>query len=792
MATPQHPWKAMNRQVQQTIPGADQFQLLIDGVIDYAIYMLTPDGHISTWNSGAQRIKGYRADEVLCQHFSLFYTEEDRRAGLPEKSLARAAREGRFETEAWRVRKDGTRFWANVVVDAIKDADGRLVGYAKITRDITERRLTQEALHESEQRFQLLVQGVTDYAIYMLAPDGTVTNWNSGAERIKGYSSADIVGQHFSRFYTDEDRAAGEPQRALDMALRDGRYERTGWRVRKDGTRFMANVTIQAVRDDSGKLVGFAKITRDITEQRQAEEMLEKTRAALFQSQKLEAVGKLTGGVAHDFNNVLQIIGGNLQLLQPWLAGNEQADRHLQLALEGVERASLLSTQLLAFARQQPLRPTVINPGRLVQGMMSLLRRALGDMVSVDTMIDGQLWNTCIDPHQLENLILNLAINSRDAMNGEGTLTIESGNVILDENYVAAEPELLPGQYVLLAVTDTGCGMPPEVLERAFEPFFTTKPHGQGTGLGLSMGYGFIKQSGGHIKIYSELGHGTTVKIYLPRSLDQEVEPDAPEPMEPVRGGSETILVVEDDPKVQATVVELLSGLGYRVLRADNAHSALSIIKSGIGIDLLFTDVVMPGPLHSRELAQLAKQHLPQLAVLFTSGYTQNAIMQDGRLESGIELLSKPYRREELALKVRQLLARERATAASVPPVSVPATSSGPALYSVLVVEDNADLRSMVCQVLEALGHRPHGAASGEEASALLREGNFDVLFADVTLPGMSGIELVRRALHDMPALKVILGTGHENIAQTHSDLRAQVLKKPFSIDALRDALENA
>jgi len=295
---------------------AARYRILVEAVTDYAIYMLDPGGVVTSWNAGAQRFKGYRADEIIGRHFSEFYTEEDRLAGLPAVVLATAVREGKFEGEGWRVRKDGTRFWAHVVVDPIRNYRGELTGFAKVTRDLTERREAEEALRLSEEQFRLLVQGVTDYAIFMLSPEGIVSNWNAGAQRIKGYAPQEIIGRHFSQFYTEEDRLAGLPQRALETAIRDGRFENEGWRVRKDGTRFWSHVVIDPIRDDNGKLLGFAKITRDATERKQTQESLERAREALFQSQKMDAVGQLTGGVAHDFNNLLMAILGSLELLK--------------------------------------------------------------------------------------------------------------------------------------------------------------------------------------------------------------------------------------------------------------------------------------------------------------------------------------------------------------------------------------------------------------------------------------------------------------------------------------------
>ncbi|MDF2493724.1 MAG: histidine kinase [Sphingomonas sp.] len=376
---------------------------------------------------------------------------------------------------------------------------------------------------------------------------------------------------------------------------------------------------------------------------------------ALQQAQKLEALGKLTGGVAHDFNNLLQVISGNLQLLTRDVVGNPRAEKRVENAMAGVTRGAKLASQLLAFGRRQPLEPKVINLGRLVRSMDDLLRRSIGEDVEIETMVSGGLWNTLIDPSQIENAILNLAINARDAMVDGGRLTIEASNAFLDDEYCRQHEDVKPGQYVMIAVTDTGSGIPRDILDQVFEPFFSTKPEGKGTGLGLSMVHGLVKQSGGHVKIYSELDEGTTIRLYLPRSLeDEDMVTDIS--AAPATGGSETVLVVEDDDEVRETAVALLTELGYRVLKSRDAMSALNVIESGIPIDLLFTDVVMPGPLRSPELARKAKERLPELAVLFTSGYTENAIVHHGRLDPGVELLSKPYTREALARKVRHVL----------------------------------------------------------------------------------------------------------------------------------------
>ena len=525
----------------------------------------------------------------------------------------------------------------------------------------------------------------------------------------------------------------------------------------------------------------------------------EKMELVLRQAQKMEAIGKLTGGVAHDFNNLLQVVGGSLQLLAKDVAGNEKAEQRLRNALGGVSRGSKLAAQLLAFGRRQPLAPKVVNLGRFVRSMDDLLRRALGDGIEIETVISGGLWNSLVDPTQVENALLNLAINARDAMNGHGKLTIEAGNAMLDDGYATQYSDVKPGQYVMLAVTDTGSGMTPEIMEQVFEPFFTTKPEGQGTGLGLSMVYGFVKQSGGHIKIYSEPGHGTTIRMYLPRirqaeDVTMEVEPG------PAIGGTETVLVVEDDEDVRNTVVDLLSDLGYRVLRAKDAQGALAIVESGVAIDLLFTDVVMPGPLRSPELARKTRERLPDVAVLFTSGYTDNAIVHGGRLDEGIELLSKPYTREALARKVRHVLAVQQQRSPSKPAKpSKPASSraaarSGGKPLRVLVVEDDGLIRLATADMLEELGHAVLEARDAREALELLEREAVDVLLTDDGLPGMSGRDLAAQVRRRRPSMKIIFASGRSVVSEASAgdELSDAVqLLKPYDIKGLKAALDS-
>jgi PAS domain S-box-containing protein len=578
-------------------------------------------------------------------------------------------------------------------------------------------------------------------------------------------------------------------------------------------TELYVDFVYQPILEPDGTVSGIFAQGHDVTEQKRAQDELrqyrehleqlvrERTRAleeseverrlaeaALRQAQKMEAVGKLTGGVAHDFNNLLQIIGGNLQLLRRDLVTSERAQRRLETAVSAVERGARLASHLLAFARQQPLEPVVLNLGRLVRGMDDLLRRSLGEDIEIQTLLADDLWNAFADPNQLENVILNLVINARDAMEREGKLTLEASNVVLDGHYTLLHPDVAPGQYVLLAISDTGCGMSPEVLERVFEPFFTTKPEGRGTGLGLSMVYGFVKQTDGHIHIDSEVGRGTTMKIYLPRSLRTEVA-RTEVVASPVEGGTETLLVVEDDAAVRATVVELLTELGYRVLEASDGQSALEIIRSGSPIDLLFTDVVMPGPLRSPDLARQGKALLPELEVLFTSGYAENAIVHGGRVDPGVSLLGKPYRREELARKLRHLLRnRQERMAARAAPERV-LESVNPAHLRILLVEDDEAIRSSACELLEVLGHRVSAVASGEAAQEALAANGFDVLFTDVSLPGMSGVMLAREAVRQHAGLRVIIASGYGG-AGGDGMAGAVLLPKPYDLSQMERALE--
>lgn len=477
---------------------ATRNRLLDEAVDDYAIHTLDSAGRIASWSAGAARLFGHDASKILGRDYACFHTRKDRDAGVPQQALRQADAEGRFETEGWRVRSNGKRFWAQVVIDAIRDSQGQLLGFAQLIHDLSEGRAAKEALRRSQEQFRLLVQSVTDYAIYMLDHRGRITNWNLGAQRIKGYLPEEVIGRHFSCFYTPEDREAGEPARGLAAAEREGRFEKEGWRVRKDGSRFWANVVIDPIRDSDGRLIGFAKVTRDITHRIEAERELERARQELFQAQKMESLGHLTGGVAHDFNNLLTVIIGSLGLLKKRLPGDQRTADLLQNALEAAQRGANLTQRMLSFARKQRLDPQPCAIPDLLRGMTDLLIHSLGPSVSIETRFPLDLDLGLTDANQLELSIINLATNARDAMPNGGRIVFSASN----QRVPADNPHrLAPGNYICLSISDTGSGMDEETLRRAVEPFYTTKGIGRGTGLGLSIVDGLAEQLGGRLTL---------------------------------------------------------------------------------------------------------------------------------------------------------------------------------------------------------------------------------------------------------------------------------------------------
>lgn len=686
----------------------------------------------------------------------------------------------------------------------VYDDLGTVNGVMCTVIDQTEQTALQLNLAASVGRFRAAMDAVHG-VLWTNSAEGRMIGEQPGWAKLTGQTFAEYQGFGWSNAVHPDDQEASvrswnEAVAAKSMYVHEHRVkEKSGvWRT--------FAVRAVPILSSEGAIIEWVGVHTDITHRRAAENALRQlnedlearviaeiderrqAEAKLAQAQKMETVGKLTGGVAHDFNNLLQVVSGNLQLLAKDIAGNERAERRVANAMAGVSRGSKLASQLLAFGRRQALEPKVTNISRLVRDMDDMLRRAIGEAVEVETVVGGGLWNTFIDPVQVENALLNLAINARDAMEGQGKLTIELANAHLDDDYARAHDEVTAGQYVMLAVSDTGCGMAPEIIDKVFEPFFSTKGEGKGSGLGLSMVYGFTKQSGGHVKIYSEVGHGTTIKLYLPRALESE-DVEVVASTGPIVGGTETVLVVEDDDEVRATVVEMLTDLGYRVLKAVDASSALNVIESGIPIDILFTDVVMPGTLKSPELARKARERLPDIAVLFTSGYTENSIVHGGRLDAGVDLLSKPYTREALAWKFRQVLGKsdKGRTLAEMKAVNPIPTEGGSSVVTtkrtVLLVEDDALIRLSTADLLEEAGYLVVAASSAEEAMAALDTAPVDILVTDINLPGISGVELARQAKVKRPGLKLVFATGDTSSIKDEPD--AQVLNKPYSQDDL-------
>jgi PAS domain S-box-containing protein len=607
------------------------FRLLVEGITDYAIYMLDLEGRIANWNRGAERIKGYKAKEIVGQHFSVFYTPEDRAIDLPRKALETARKQKHFIAEGWRVRKDGTRFFASVVIDPIFEKR-KLVGYAKITRDITERQNALSDLLKSESQFKTLVGGVTDYALYMLDPTGIVSNWNAGGERIKGYSAGEIVGQHFSRFYTPVDRAADKPAKALQTARDTGHYDEEGWRVRKDGSFFWASVVIDPIRNDAGELIGFAKITRDISERKHAQEKLLAMQRQLAESQKFDALGQMTGGVAHDFNNLLMIISGSVHAIRKDITG-ENALRALQ-SIEGAsQRAAALTRQLLTFARRQSVQPQSIKLTERLDVLRDVLNSGLGSTVALSIDVADDVWNIVVDPNEFETALVNLVVNARDAMPEGGSVIIRAKNVPEDDQ-------------VAISVEDTGVGIPDDIAAKVFDPFFTTKAVGKGTGLGLSQVHGFAHQAGGTVGLKSVLGKGTTITMWLPKAAAQPTHGQEQASLK----GSGTVLLVEDNPEVAIVSTGLLEQLGYQVRWAADASAALLELEKD-DIDIVFSDVVMPGKMDGFGLAKTIRKKNSKIPILLVSGYSAST----NEIGSQFPMLRKPYQLHELSRELQKL-----------------------------------------------------------------------------------------------------------------------------------------
>ena len=706
-------------------------------------------------------------------------------------------------------RSDATTYDVDVSLQLISSGDEPLF-YASI-RNITEQKKVRRELEAATGRLDAILNNTT-MAVFMMDDRQHCSFMNRAAEEMTGFTFAETQGRPLHdviHHHHPDGRPFPIEECPIDRAFPED-YQTQGEEVfiHKDGHFYNVGFTASPMKDRAGNTVGTVIEARNIDDELDARKALnsfneelrsrvevavaqrELLEAQLVQSQKMEAIGQLTGGIAHDFNNLLQVIGGNLHLLRsdPAIAGrNAQRVEH---AMSGVERGANLASQLLAFGRQQPLSPEPVDAGRVIRGMDEMFRRTLGESIEIETVVAAGLWNCLVDPGQLENALLNLVINARDAMGGEGMLTVEAGNASLDDEYIQSNPDAQAGQYVVLAVTDNGCGIPEEDLSRVFEPFFSTKETGKGTGLGLSMVFGFVKQSGGHVAIYSEVGEGTTVRIYLPRTRAEEPVGRRESDLVLAPGHDEVILAVEDDDEVRVTVMEMLSSIGYQVIEAENADAALAIVNCGIEIDLLFTDVVMPGSLKSTELARLAKKRLPDIQILFTSGYTQNAIVHAGRLDEGVALISKPYTAERLSQKIRSVLARSGNEARPpTPAMRGVATDIGPReAKKILVVEDELFIRMSLVEVLQELGHVTDEAGSLQEARIKFAAGNYAMMITDLGLPDGSATAFVLELLEAEVPVNIVIATGG-SIPEELAPFELPILRKPFSDLHIRAAL---
>jgi PAS domain S-box-containing protein len=602
-------------------------------------------------NAAFTRLTGYTEAKAIGATPSILFGPSTQPDQIARIEAAMAAAEP-VRAELLTYTSAGEELWLDLDIVPLSDDSGEPTHLVAVARDITDRRRFEVALASSEERFRLASLATRDVLWDWDLTENTVW-WSEAFTDVFGETpqeaNQDLAGNWAARLHPDDQDHIAKDLRAV---IRDGGETWTAeYRAQHADGRYLTVVDHAfVIRDDQGRPLRAIGSLTDVTAQRDLE-------SRIRQSQKMEAVGQLTGGVAHDFNNLLTVILGNADQLDHALADREDLRMLARMTARAAERGSELTGRLLAFARRQALQPRPTDVNQLLNGMERLLNRSLTEQTDLKLSLAKDLWPADLDPGQLEVALLNLTINARDAMQGRGgRLTIETANAELDHSYADANIEVPPGPYVMISVTDTGDGMAPDVVARAFEPFFTTKDVGKGSGLGLSMVYGFVKQSGGHAKIYSEPGHGTTIRLYFPRSARTE---DGAQPIPAnieVSSGRESVLVVEDDRLVREHAVALLTGLGYQVTGAENGIEALEILKRRDDFDLLFTDVVMPGGVDGRQLADAVRELRPGLKVLFTSGYAESAIVHHGRLDAGVQLLSKPYRRQELAAKLREVL----------------------------------------------------------------------------------------------------------------------------------------
>ena len=649
---------------------------LLESMASFAIVGIDLDGRVIEWNSGAEHILGWSAADMLGQPIECIYTPQDQAEGRAELEMQLARMQGVAGDHRWHRRRDGTLFWASGEITPVRGIAGEHCGFLKVLQDRTEVHVATQALSKSQQQYQRLLDSIDEgFCIielkfdaceaavdYCFIETNRAFEAHTGLMNVQGRWMRELVPDHDPHWFELYGQVAktGIPVHFENRAEALGRW-------------FDVRAT---ALDDGGKLV--AVLFSDTTAQRDAEQGLRELNASLAQavtqrtkelmqseeqlrqSQKMEAVGQLTGGIAHDFNNLLTGISGSLEMMQTRIGQGRFNDleKYLSAAQGAAQRAAALTHRLLAFSRRQTLDPKPTEINKLIAGMEELIRRTAGPAVVTVMLISRDIWATCVDAHQLENALLNLCINARDAMPDGGTLTIETNNHALDPPAGMAF-SLPPGNYVSMSVSDSGVGMSEEVAAKAFEPFFTTKPLGKGTGLGLSMIYGFIRQSGGHAEIYSHVGKGSTITLFLPRYVGSMA---APEPMTviemPRAQEGETVLVVDDEPTVRLLATEILEDLGYRAIEASDGASGLQILESNVRIDLLVSDVGLPGNMNGRQMADRARAMRPGLKVLFITGYAEQAVLGEGDLDANMHVMIKPFSVEGLAVRIKSLIGK--------------------------------------------------------------------------------------------------------------------------------------
>ncbi len=642
--------KMLNEQLKQT--GQVQLRAVVDNVID-GLITISERGIIESFNPACERIFGYTVNEIIGQNIKILMPEPERSKHdgyiTHYNSTGKAKIIGTPGREVSGKRKDGSIFPMDLAVSEFRLEDGR--HFSGIIRDITQRKKEEIA----KGLLSAIVESSAE-AIISKNQDGIILTWNGAAEKLFGYTAEEAIGQHINLIIPPN---LQEEEKSILAEIKTGKSVRhfETLRVGKTGHLLEVAVTISPVKDSAGKIIGVSKVVRDISERKEAE----KAREQLLHAQKMESLGQLTGGIAHDFNNMLAVILGNLDFMQEKVAPGDPLQKYISPSIEAALQGAELTQRLLAFGRKQTLQPKILSLNELLEHFSTLLGRTLGERIEIIMSLAPDLWKINADPGQLENVLLNLSINARDAMPRGGKIIYETENVYLDTEYAENNPEVISGDYVMVAISDTGEGMAEEVIRKAFEPFFTTKDVGKGSGLGLSMVYGFVKQSAGHIKIYSEVNQGTSIKIYLPKVegtasvLNRETIHDADDPEVSIKK-NKLVLIVEDNDNVLKLTSAMVESLGYDVIVAITGEVAMDILASRDDINLLLSDVMLPGAINGPILAKLAMKLRPGIKVLFNSGYAEHAIFQSGLLDEGVPLITKPFRKQQLAAKITEVL----------------------------------------------------------------------------------------------------------------------------------------